>query len=97
MLELDSDTNAKMADFMRITEGLFCSHEPEIPEEPLNESFVVTDKTSSLINDLEDLIVKMRSFMESDSGEYALGVETGMQRAADMIENAIRRNRGNDD
>ena len=37
---------------------------------------------------------KLRAFLESSGGDYALGVEAGMQRAADMVENALRRHRG---
>lgn len=44
-----------------------------------------------ILHDLGELVARLRSFMETESGEYALGVEMGMQRAADMIENLVRR------
>lgn len=47
--------------------------------------------TPVIITDLEDLVFKMRSFMETAGGDYATGVEDGMQKAAEMVENLIRR------
>jgi len=35
--------------------------------------------------------------MEDSAGDYALGVESGMQRAADMIENLIKRHTKGDE
>ena len=35
------------------------------------------------------LIERLRMFTESSSGDYALGFEAGMQRAAEMIETII--------
>lgn len=43
------------------------------------------------VNEMRDVVFKLKSFMESSGGDYALGVEHGMQRAAEMIENIIRR------
>lgn len=51
-----------------------------------------------LLEEARELVFKLRSFMEdTTSGEYSLGVETGMQRAADMVENLIRRYEKGDD
>lgn len=50
-----------------------------------------------LHHDLSEIIFRLRGFMETSGGEFALGVETGMQRAADMIENLIRRHSQGDD
>jgi len=55
------------------------------PSEPEGASSLI------IISDLNDLVTRMRSFMETSSGDYALGVEMGMQRAADMIENLVKR------
>jgi len=44
-----------------------------------------------IIADLRDLAFKLRSHTENEDSEQALGVELGMQRAADMVENLIRR------
>lgn len=58
---------------------------PEIIEE------VPQENLSVIINDLKDVVLKLRSYMENDTNnDYALGVESGMQKAADMIERVIR-------
>jgi hypothetical protein len=57
----------------------------------VEETPVVETETPIIMHDLGELVFKLRGFMETSSGEYALGVETGMQQAADMIENLIRR------
>jgi len=69
--------------------------------EPLNrpepELLVESDEPApqtSLLVELEDIVFRLRAFMESSNGDYALGVEMGMQRAADMIENVIKRHGG---
>jgi hypothetical protein len=47
--------------------------------------------TPALISDLHDVVFRLRAFTESaESGEVALGIEAGMQRAADMIERVLR-------
>lgn len=50
-----------------------------------------TSGVEAIMADLKDAVFKLRAFCETESGDYALGVEMGMQRAADMIENIIRR------
>lgn len=65
----------------------------EADEAPITETAIVEEPTAdvALLADLSDMVQRMRAFMETDTGEYALGVEMGMQRAADMIENLLRR------
>jgi hypothetical protein len=46
--------------------------------------------TPAVLRDLDEVVFKLRAFMETAGGDYALGVETGMQSAADMIERVIR-------
>lgn len=53
------------------------------------KSEVVFD--AELRRDLHDLVDRLRSIMESSGGDYSLGYETGLQRAAEMIENVLRR------
>lgn len=81
----------QMRAFILLTEGLGAE---VLAEKPVAET--VVEETTSLnevmLHDLEDTCFTLRAFMESDNSEdFALGVETGMQRAADMIENVIRR------
>lgn len=66
---------------------------------PINEEIAITEHTeeekvnnNDIINDLKVLIEKLRSHAENvddDNDQQALGVEIGMQRSADMIENLI--------
>ena len=64
--------------------------EPEVAADPGEAQKVI-------LMELHDLAEKMRAFMETEGGEFALGVETGMQRAADMVENLIRRHTPGED
>jgi hypothetical protein len=57
----------------------------------VEETPVTEPVTPLIMHDLGELVFKLRGFMETTGGDYALGVETGMQQAADMIENLIRR------
>lgn len=41
-----------------------------------------------------DLIFKLRSYQDPEMGEYSAGVEAGMNRAAEMVENMVYRLRG---
>lgn len=71
-----------------VTEQLNLVEEtPEPSAEPLTEA----RSDSMLLSELAEVVFKLRAFMESSDGDYALGVEMGLQRAADMIENVIRR------
>jgi hypothetical protein len=45
-------------------------------------------------DEVNGLIFKLRSYQDPESGDYALGVEAGMNRAADMLQNMINRLRG---
>jgi hypothetical protein len=49
-----------------------------------------------LLDGLRDTIFKLRSYQDPDIGEYSAGVEAGMSRAADMLENLINRLEAND-
>jgi hypothetical protein len=44
-----------------------------------------------LVEELSEVVFKLRSFTESRDGDIGFGIELGMQRAADMIENVIKR------
>lgn len=44
-----------------------------------------------LLESLHDLAFKLRGHSENDDGAQALGFEAGMQRAAEMIDNLLRR------
>ena len=58
---------------------------------PLMEDLMVANVRHPVMDDLHDVCRRLRAYMENAGGEYALGVETGMERAAEMIENLIKR------
>ncbi|CAM6054962.1 unnamed protein product [Sphagnum tenellum] len=64
------------------------SKHPEIAEAESAQ----TATEHPVIADLRDLAFKLRSHMETDdNADLAMGIEQGFERAADMIENLIRR------
>jgi hypothetical protein len=44
-----------------------------------------------LVADLNDMIFKLRSYRDPGVGDYAAGMEAGMERASDMLENLVNR------
>jgi hypothetical protein len=86
------ETFVQMRDFMLLTENLITADLIAADLEPLMETPQPEPPTSdAVLEDLRNAIFKMRGFMESREGDLGLGVELGMQRAADMIENIIKR------
>ncbi len=67
--------------------------------QPKNDSFTVAteiseeitpDSPNKLLEDLHNVVFKLRAFTEMiEEGDTGLGIELGMQRAADMIEHII--------
>lgn len=76
----------EMREFMTLTDGLIGADESvEIIAD------TATVFASTILEDLRDAVFKMRAFTESRDGDIGFGVELGMQRAADMVENIINR------
>jgi hypothetical protein len=84
------DPFAQMREFITVTEML-SNHQPEEPVVLAETEVSHPIPDVALREDLDRIIFKLRAFMEDCGGEYAQGVEWGMQRAADMIENALNR------
>jgi hypothetical protein len=79
--------------YIQITESLeYTEAAPEPVVEPRDDEPMDSDKTERLKQELRDLVSRLRAHMESEEGDFSLGVEYGMQMAADMIENMIARN-----
>ncbi len=86
----DTFSLAQMREYIMATEYLMQPEIEKIEEEIVAESDVPVGPVSSrLVEDLKDVVFKLRAFTESSDGEMSLGIEMGMQRAADMIENVI--------
>ncbi len=62
-------------------------------EKMLTESILVSKTIHPIMGDLASVVEDLRAFMESTGGDYALGVEDGMQRAAEMIETLLKRHK----
>jgi len=89
-----SDDFLKMREFIDI--ALLYSDQPvenkaEILQEDIVQLFTKEEVEHPLVPQLRDLVLKLRSHLEDDDNQdMAIGVETGMNRAADMIENLLR-------
>lgn len=90
-----------MVQFKMLTEELLAHYARATTPEALEPEVVVEAEEPTpehpCINECREVVFKLRAFMESAGGDYALGVEHGMQRAAEMIENIIRRHEKGDD
>jgi hypothetical protein len=90
-----SDEHIQMREFMEIalsyTNDAQYDEQPQVLEEDVVPLFAPVEK-HPLIEGMETLVSTLRSHMENeDNQDVATGVEMGMNRAADMIENLIRR------
>lgn len=64
----------------------------EVTEEAPQGGIAEPPAAHPIIADLREAVSRLRSAMESvDNQDFALGVETGMQRAADIIERIVDR------
>lgn len=69
--------------------------QPTILTEDIAEPVPAAPTVDELLEEeLNKLIFKLRSYQDPDVGEYAAGMEAGMNRAADMLQNLINRLRG---
>lgn len=82
----------QMRDFMIMTDNLIGTESAPLQDAATDMTIAVCPH--AIFEDLEDVVFKLRAFTESREGDIGLGVELGMQRAADMIENVINRHRG---
>ena len=84
---MNEDYFVQMKEYIMITEHYVqADNEPEI----LVEAQEISSVNVCLISDLKDVVFKLRAFTESESNDdLGLGIELGMQRAADMIEQII--------
>lgn len=83
-------TDEQMQNFIVLAESLnaeILAEETDVETEAAES----VAPTHAIFEELAQVSFRLRTFMESEGGEYALGVEMGMQRAADMIDNVIGR------
>jgi len=85
----------EMRGFMELAESLEYTGEMVETAAPVVEAAPVVPKANRLLEDLRDVMFKLRSHLEEESsGDRGVGVEIGMQRASDMIERIIRSHEG---
>jgi tRNA1(Val) A37 N6-methylase TrmN6 len=78
-----------------IIQEMVAANPPSLDEgHVLTESMLVSMQSHPIMGDLQEVVDRLRAFMESSGGDYALGVEDGMQRAAEMIEILLKRHEG---
>jgi hypothetical protein len=80
-----------MRDYMMMTENLILPEPESFDEGVVEEAAPAPMANAIILEDLRDLVFKLRAFMESREGDLGLGIELGMQRAAEMIENLLAR------
>lgn len=81
--------------YIEITESLSMIPQELIPQPVVFEPPVPEPQLDADIETkLEDLIFKLSSYQDPDMGEYSAGVEAGMTRAADMLQNLLNRLKG---
>lgn len=80
--------------YIRLTEASTVS---TVDEDMTYEGIQVADLDTSslLLEDINDMIFKLRSYGEPDSNlDYARGVEEGLALAANMLERLLERHSG---
>lgn len=66
-------------------------------EHIVREDVTITEQIQSVstIPEFENqatlLVFKLRAYQDTDTGDYAAGMEAGMSRAADMLEHMLER------
>jgi hypothetical protein len=87
---MDWNSANQIRNYIFLTETFETEPTSEIVPETISEAETkqVDDR---MVGDLRDLVERFRSLMETSGGDYALGYETGMQKAAEMLENLINR------
>jgi len=87
---MDDLSFQQMREFIGMTENLVGSDRALLTEASPVEPDMVPSMYL-LFEDLHNVVFKLRAFTESREGDIGLGIELGMQRAADMIENVLKR------
>lgn len=80
---------------IRLVETTHNHEEEDLFVEAATAELVNEDRVGVLMEDLGDVIFKLKSYRETaGSEEYALGVEEGLQLAADMLSRLLESHSG---
>lgn len=81
--------------FIQMAEALRSDPEPTVLLEDFESQPAVKSRLDPLMeSQLKDLMFKLTSYQDPDSGEYAAGRESGMAMAADLLLTTITKLRG---
>lgn len=86
--------NKEIRDYIDIANIMITENEQIVRDDVILTEASVPVLDSEVEEQLNSLIFKLRSYRDPGSGEFAEGVESGMLRAAEMIENMLERLRG---
>jgi hypothetical protein len=88
---MDDLSFQQMREFIGMTENLVGSDRALLAEDTNPVEPDMVPSLYLMFEDLQNVVFKLRAFTESREGDIGLGIELGMQRAADMIENVLKR------
>ena len=86
--------NKEIRNYIEIASIMITENEQVVRDDVILTEASVPQVDSEVDNQMQALIFKLRSYRDPELGEFADGVESGMSRAADMIENMLERMRG---
>lgn len=78
--------SSEMRRFMRLTENMHEDHEVAVSLDDSVDELFQEDRAALLLRELADLRFKLESYRElNEDQQFALGVEQGHIKAADML------------
>lgn len=86
--------NNEIRDYIEIASIMITENEQLVREDVILTEASAPVLDSEVEEQIRSLIFKLKSYRDPEVGEFADGVESGMSRAAEMIENMLERLRG---
>ncbi len=81
--------------YIQIAQTMGEEPQPEVLVEDFEAPPTAKPQMDYLVEEqLSDLLFKLRSYQDPDTGDHSAGVEAGMVMAADLLQNVISRLRG---
>ncbi len=86
--------NKEIRNFIEIASIMITENEQVVRDDVILTEAAVPRLEPEVDEQIQALIFKLRGYRDPEPGDFADGVESGMSRAADMIENMLERIRG---
>jgi hypothetical protein len=86
--------NKEIRNYIEIASIMITENEQVVRDDVILTEASAPRLDSEVDEQMQTLIFKLRGYRDPELGEFADGVESGMSRAADMIENLLERMRG---